>query len=161
EYRHDSVYNGPMVTIDLGDGEIAATAYHPFWVIRGENLADRSPPEHIDANEDRGGALAGRWVNSHDLRVGDVVFLRTHRPVTVRRVGQHNDQRPVCNLTIRGLHTFAVGEMQVLVHNTSASGGPPNGGKPDRMSPGNLEKARELSRKIENQKKRIERWRAL
>jgi hypothetical protein len=40
--------------------------------------------------------------------------------------------RPVCNLTVQGLHAFAVGEMQVLVHNTSGTGGigqPPQGAK--------------------------------
>jgi hypothetical protein len=39
---------------------------------------------------------------------------------------------PVCNLTVQGLHTLAVGKMQVLVHNTSGTGGigqPPQGAK--------------------------------
>ena len=38
-------------------------------------------------------------------------------------------QTPVCNLTVEGLHTFAVGEMQALVHNSSGTVGEPTGGE--------------------------------
>lgn len=72
-------------------------------------------------DEDQGGSLPGRWVNSHDLREGDVIFLKGRGPVTLRRVVQRHEQMPVCNLTVEELHTFAVGEMQVLVHNTSGT----------------------------------------
>jgi hypothetical protein len=121
ECRHDSDYHGPMVALDVGVGEVTATAYHPFWVIEGQDLENRPALRHVDVNEDRGKSLPGRWVNSHDLREGDVLFLRDRGRVTVRRVMQHHERRPVCNLTVEGLHTFAVGEMQVLVHNTSGS----------------------------------------
>ena len=33
----------------------------------------------------------------------------------------HDERTAVCNLTVRGLHTFAVGRGQVLVHNASGS----------------------------------------
>jgi hypothetical protein len=124
ECRHDANYDGPLVTLDVGVGEVRATAYHPFWVVEGQDLENRPALRHVDVNEDRGESLSGRWVNSHDLREGDVVFLRGHGPVTVRRVMQRHEQTPVCNLTVQGLHTFAVGEMQVLVHNTSGTSGP-------------------------------------
>src|SRR5207253_2517421 len=29
EYRHDANYDGPLVTIDIGVGEVTTTAYHP------------------------------------------------------------------------------------------------------------------------------------
>jgi hypothetical protein len=67
ECRHDANYHEPLVTIDLGDGEVTATVYHPFWVIQGDGLADRPTPRHVRPDEDQGGSLAGRWVNSHDL----------------------------------------------------------------------------------------------
>jgi hypothetical protein len=41
---------------------------------------------------------------------------------------RHDEQMPVCNLTVQDLHTFAVGQEQVLVHNTSGTGG--GGGEP-------------------------------
>jgi hypothetical protein len=58
-------------------------------------------------------------VNSHDLQEGDVVFMRGHGPVAIHRVMQRHEETLVCNLTVQGLHTFAVGDMQILVHNTS------------------------------------------
>lgn len=111
-------------TLDVGVGEVRATAYHPFWVVEGEDLENRPALRHVDVSEDRGESLPGRWVNSHELREGDVVFLRGRGPVTVRRVRQQDERTPVCNLTVVGLHTFAVGEAQVLVHNTSGSFAP-------------------------------------
>jgi hypothetical protein len=132
ECRHDANYDGPLVTLYADGGKVTATAYHPFWVIHGDDLANRPTPRHVGPDEDQGGSLPGRWVNSHDLREGDVVFLKGHGPTTLRRVVQRHEQTPVCNLTVQGLHTFAVGEMQVLVHNTSGTGGigqPPQGAK--------------------------------
>jgi hypothetical protein len=120
--RHDAEYDGPLVTLDIGVGEVTATAYHPIWVVEGQDLESRPALRRVDVNEDRGKSLPGRWVNSHDLREGDVLFLRGRGSVTVRRVMQRPERTPVCNLTVRELHTFAVGEAQVLVHNTSSSG---------------------------------------
>ncbi|MFQ3594036.1 MAG: RHS repeat-associated core domain-containing protein, partial [Gemmataceae bacterium] len=125
ECRHDAEYDGPLVTLDVGVGEVTATAYHPFWVVEGQDLESRPALRHVDVSEDRDEALPGRWVNSHDLREGDVVFLRDRGPVTVRRVWQRSERTPVCNLTVQGLHTFAVGEMQILVHNMSGTSGQP------------------------------------
>jgi hypothetical protein len=125
ECRHGANYDGPLVTLHADVGQVTATAYHPFWVIQGDDLANRPTPRHVGPDEDQGGSLPGRWVNSHDLREGDVVFLKGHGPTTLRRVVQRHEQTPVCNLTIEELHTFAVGEMQVLVHNTSGTSGQP------------------------------------
>jgi hypothetical protein len=123
EARHDAFFTGPLVTLESDAGEVTATALHPFWVVAGPDLENRPAPRHIDADADRGGSLAGRWVNSDDLREGDVLFLRGAGLVTVRRVRQRPEwMTPVCNLTVQGLHTFAVGEMQALVHNISGSG---------------------------------------
>jgi hypothetical protein len=138
EFRHDANYHGALVTLDVGVGEVTATAYHPFWVVEGEDLENRSAPRLVEISEDRGGSLSGRWVNSHDLRVGDVAFLRGSGPATVRRIWQRQVKTPVCNLTIRGLHSFAVGQNQVLVHNTSGTGGAPNGGGGQHLTPAQI-----------------------
>ncbi len=129
ECRHDANYDGPLVTLYADRGQVTATAYHPFWVIQGDDLASRPTPRHVGPVEDQGGSLPGRWVDSHDLREGDVVFLKGRGPVTIWRVVQRHEQTPVCNLTVEELHTFAVGEMQVLVHNASGTGGMPQIGK--------------------------------
>ena len=41
ECRHDSQYNGALITLGLGVDEVTATAYHPFWVAEGEDLENR------------------------------------------------------------------------------------------------------------------------
>lgn len=123
ECRHDAEYDGLLVTLDLGKGEVTATAYHPFWVVSGEYLEARPIPRHVAVDEDLGGMLAGRWVNSHDVRTGDVVFLRGCGPVEVVRAYHRPARTPVCNLTVEELHSFAVGEVQALVHNTSGTAG--------------------------------------
>jgi hypothetical protein len=122
ECRHDRDYDGLLVTIDLGLSQVTATAYHPFWVMQGSELENRPALSDIGADEDRGKSLPGRWVNSHDLREGDVVFLREHGPARIRRVIRRYERTPVSNLTVKELHTFAVGESQVVVHNTSGTG---------------------------------------
>ena len=127
ECRHDASYDGGLVTVDVGVGEVTATAYHPFWVVDGQDLETCPALRHVDVSEDRGRSLPGRWVNSHDLREGHAVYLRDGGPVTVCRVVQRREPTPVavCNLTVRGLHTFAVGHNQLLVHNTSGTSGQP------------------------------------
>jgi hypothetical protein len=49
--RTDAAYAGPMVTLDVGLGEVTATAMHPFWVVRGEDLENRPKPGHSEISE--------------------------------------------------------------------------------------------------------------
>jgi RHS repeat-associated protein len=121
EARHDSQYVGQLVTLHVEMGEVTATAHHPVWVVSGELLGARPVCRELAPTEDQGGLLDGRWVNSHEVRAGDVVFLREHGRAKVERVVLRDEQTPVCNLTVRNLHTFTVGQIGVLVHNTSGS----------------------------------------
>jgi RHS repeat-associated protein len=122
ECRHDTSYDGLIVGLEVDGIEVTSTAHHPFWVVEGHDLENRPDLQHVDTDEDRGKSLLGRWVNSHDLRVGDVIVLRADSgQAKIRRIVQRSAQIQVCNLTIRDLHTFAVGGMQALVHNSSAS----------------------------------------
>ncbi|HVS36831.1 MAG TPA: RHS repeat-associated core domain-containing protein [Gemmataceae bacterium] len=109
--------DGLLITLDLGVEEVTATDDHPFWVITGQGLRERPTPRHIGACEDTDGSLPGRWVDAHDLREGDMVFLRSAGPQMIRRVWARHVRTPVCNLTVKELHNFAVGNTQVLVHN--------------------------------------------
>ena len=117
---HENIYDGPLFTIATESGTIRATIYHPFWVLDGLDLGERATPRELDDREDQGLALPGRWVNSHELRCGDLLIGRDGRPRPVLRVAQE----PVSgflthNLTVDDDHTFAVGADAVLVHNTS------------------------------------------
>jgi RHS repeat-associated protein/uncharacterized repeat protein (TIGR01451 family) len=123
--RHESIYDGALVTLDVGHEELTATADHPFWVLEGEGLTMRPRPRHVGPRDDAGGLLPGRWVDSKDLQEGDVLFLRSAGARDVRRVTQCRKRTPVCNLTVEELHNFAVGEARILVHNLSHVKPPP------------------------------------
>ncbi|MFM9962656.1 MAG: Hint domain-containing protein [Planctomycetaceae bacterium] len=116
--RHNNVYSGQMVSLVVGEARIEVTAKHPFGVIEGEKLTQRQHPGHLQTGEDQGRSIPGRWVDSHELQVGDVLVGRDGRPHQVQRVAIRDAQQaPVCNLTIRDHHSFAVSDESVLVHN--------------------------------------------
>jgi len=118
--RHDSLYNGPLVAITTDGGTIQTTLYHPFWVLRGSDLHERPTPRELADHEDQGLSLQGRWVNSHELRAGDVLIGRDGSPQIVLHIAQQYEELyPVSNLTIEENHTFAVGPDAILVHNTA------------------------------------------
>jgi len=118
--RHENLYSGPWVTFSANGENIALTANHPIWVVDGDGLSDRAAPEHLDIREDEGKSLVGRWINSQDLRVGDVLLSRTGGNLVIERVEVSDSvNAPVCNLTVRDYHTFLVGADELLAHNLS------------------------------------------
>jgi hypothetical protein len=116
---HESIYEGPLLTITTEAGSVRCTIYHPFWVIAGRDLSERSTPRELAENEDQGLSLDGRWVNSHELRCGDRLIGHDGKLRTVLKIEQdYVSAFLVHNLTIDDQHTFAVGPDAVLVHNT-------------------------------------------
>ena len=83
-----------VYTLHVGVGEVLETTdEHPFWVVgRG-------------------------WVEVEDLRPGDI--LTTYEGQELRLVAVERQERSlrVYNFEVRGLHTYFVGDAQVLVHN--------------------------------------------
>ena len=145
EVCHRNLYQGSLIEISTKHGTVVATAYHPFWVLEGHDLANRPRPRKLADTEDEGLALRGRWVNSHDLMAGDLIYSTEGRELRVLKIVQtYEEQFEVCNLTIAQNHSFAVGNDGVLVHNT---GGCPKatvgglgypGSMPGRLSGGKL-----------------------
>ncbi|MFJ9393117.1 colicin E3/pyocin S6 family cytotoxin, partial [Nocardioides sp. NPDC101246] len=91
-----------MVAVRLADGTtIDATDEHPFWV----------------TNRGDSGASGGSWVDAIDLRFGDRLVTNEDRQVLVVSAGVAARDLMAYNLTIEGLHTFFVSEIDVLVHN--------------------------------------------
>jgi hypothetical protein len=116
--RLDNTYSGPVVSITVDNTTIEATAYHPFWVIDGRDLQERSKPRELQEHEDEGHSLPGRWVNSHELRAGDCIITRSGTRAVITEIRQRfDDAFPVSNLSIIGHHNYAVGDVGVLVHN--------------------------------------------
>jgi RHS repeat-associated protein len=128
-------HQGPMATIQVLGEMIRATGGHPFWVVRGEGLAQRPKPIRIAAYE-AGGRLEGRWVLARDLQPGDIVLLRGIGMMPVESVRLDEVEERVYNFHVAELQNYAVGGCGVLVHNTndvtldvgamSASGGRPS-----------------------------------
>ena len=125
ECRHDANYDGLLVTLHADAGKVTATAYHPFWVIQGDDLVSRSTPRHVGPTRTR--AVRSRPVGELPRTAGRRCHLlegawagdrSAGRAATRADAGVQPDRRD--------LHTFAVGEMQVLVHNQSGS--TPTGG---------------------------------
>jgi len=112
-----------VLTLATDSGTMRTTVYHPFWVERGRDLGERSVPRELSPVEDQGFSLEGRWGNSHELCVGDVLIGQDGSRRALLRIEQEfKSAFPVNNLTIDEDHTFAVGPDGVLVHNTDGCG---------------------------------------
>jgi hypothetical protein len=61
----------------------------------------------------------GRWVDAIDLRVGDVLLLRSGEQAAIISLVIRHARLPVYNFHVEELHCYAVGHVQVLVHNNS------------------------------------------
>lgn len=70
-----------MLSLEDGGEPVRTTVYHPFWVLSGRDLTERSAPRELKAHESEGQSLPGRWVNSHELRAGDMIQTRQAAPL--------------------------------------------------------------------------------
>jgi hypothetical protein len=117
---HKNLYSGLWCRIRTAGGMIEATAHHPIWVEDGVELESRPKPVHFLTNEDIRSNLNGRWVNSHELRVGDRLQSHDGLAVYVEAIEFETvEDKVVCNLTVEGVHTFAIGDDAILAHNKS------------------------------------------
>ncbi|HXG10998.1 MAG TPA: hypothetical protein VNK04_14660 [Gemmataceae bacterium] len=105
-----------LTTVQFADGDaLTGTDGHPFWVIEGEELAGRPRGDH--GADEPPGPTPGSWVAMAALRVGDVVLTRQGRPTRVVAIATRREAVPVYNIEVAGLHSYAVGDRGVLVHN--------------------------------------------
>ncbi len=109
-------YDGPLYRISFGAESVEATSTHPFWVIAGENLADRPAPSHVPTEEDWS-AIEGRWVDAEDLVDGDRLRMRNGEDLSIDTITSRVGQLQVFNLEVSGGHSYTVGRSGVLVHN--------------------------------------------
>ena len=117
-----SQFSGKFVRVAIGGELVECTAYHPFWIISGEDLDSRPVPRELKRGEDEGLGTQGRWVNSHDLKVGDCVLAGESASLVVESITVSDvEHLDVCNLTISKTHVYTVGDSGAVVHNTSGS----------------------------------------
>jgi hypothetical protein len=134
------LHQGTMATIQVQGVTLRATGGHPFWVVRGKDLAARPKPVRIAAYE-LGGRLEGRWVLARDLRAGDAVLLRPGEVVALESVRLDEVEERVYNFHVAELQNYAVGECGVLVHNTNDPPGLGNISHPEPISFGQATRA--------------------
>jgi hypothetical protein len=116
-----SRHQGRSAFVTAAGATVEATFRHPFWVVRGEQLAERPRLQHLPMVP-AGATTPGRWVDAGDLRVGDELLLRGDRIERVEAMRYGMLDVEVYNLDVEGLHCYAVGPNEVLVHNNN--GGP-------------------------------------
>jgi Pretoxin HINT domain len=111
---------GNLVSVTVAGEVIKSTGHHPWWVIRGEGLSGRPKPDHVPGNPDGYGG-SGRWVDAIDLRVGDVLLLRSGEHAAISSLVVHYTRLTVYNFHVEELNCYAVGIAQILVHNNSVA----------------------------------------
>ena len=79
-------HDGTSATITVADEAIEATFLHPFWVVHGDDLANRPIRGHLPRVLE-GTTTPGRWVDAGDVRVGDELLLRDGEFCPFRRFG--------------------------------------------------------------------------
>jgi hypothetical protein len=110
---------GTMVRLDLGTGSVLATDQHPVWVVTGADLGARPAVAELPADE-QGLTEDGRWVAAIHVRAGDTLLLADGSTAVVAAVATDYREQTVYTLTVANAHTFAVGDMGLLVHNGPA-----------------------------------------
>ena len=99
---HVWVHDDDLVDLHTSHGTVSTTADHPFW-----------------------GAGEARWMRADELRSGSLLADVAGEDVTVTGFDGSDGRRgPAYNLTVEGLHTYAVGvgDAAVVVHNTCPTG---------------------------------------
>lgn len=119
EKRHDNLYSGMWITLVLEYDRIEVTAGHPFWVVEGDRLQQRSRSRESDRTKDLTTTFPGRWLDSDELQAGDFIASRVGPSRRIERIEKREVQdQAVCNLTICGHHNFTVGMCGLLAHNS-------------------------------------------
>jgi hypothetical protein len=115
---HRNLYSGNLYTVRTGESHFRATVGHPVFVVRGADLELRPWPRQLSLTAESHSFAFGRWVNTEDLLVGDVLIGVDGAEHAVSEITAINViDEPVYNLTVEGHHSFAVGEQGLLVHN--------------------------------------------
>jgi hypothetical protein len=129
-------YEGISTFVTVLDDTIESTFRHPYWVVRGEDLANRPRLDHMPSVADRT-TIAGRWVDAGDLKVGDELLLRDGRILPVQSVRHSRFDGDMYNIEVDEFNCYAVGRNSVLVHNQAEC--PPPGNGPGNSVPDTLE----------------------
>ena len=110
-------HDGTLVKVFVAGGAIESTYHHPYWVVEGQDLAERPEPDHVRAATVRDAIVPGRWVDAGDLRIDDVLLLQDGGRLPITEIILRQATCRVYNLAVEGLRNYAVGLNSVLAHN--------------------------------------------
>ena len=114
--RHSIHFAGDMITIQAGGDVLRATGNHPFYVLKGEELASRPQPVDVPA-EEFSTTGTGRWVEARALVKGDVLLTLNSGSLKVTGLTCKEENTEVYNLMVEDNHNYAVNREGFLVHN--------------------------------------------
>ncbi len=114
-FVHDD-YHADLVHVTVGGDTIQGTMLHPFWVISGKDLDERTIRSHLEQPPE-GSQIPGRWVDATDLKIGDQLLLRDGSQGVIENVRHEHVNTTVYNFAVADLRCYAVGQHQILVHN--------------------------------------------
>ena len=120
------LFEGDMVTIELGSANIVASGNHSFYVERGNQLDLRPKPQEVPIAE-QSNSGSGRWIEARHLEVGDLLKTKGGESLTISSVSKRDETQEVYHLEVERYHNFAVHRSGILVH---------NGGKGESASEG-------------------------
>jgi hypothetical protein len=112
-------YVGDVVAVQFEEETINATGGHPFWVIEGSDLETRPLCDCLPCTE-QNLSPNGRWVYARDLQIGDKIQSRANDLQKVLGLTIEITETLVYNFLVDDLHNYAVGNSDLLVHNTNS-----------------------------------------
>jgi Intein splicing domain len=112
------IHTGTMATIQVRGEVIRATGGHPFWVVRGEQLARRPLPKRIQAYQ-AGALVPCPQITSQNPSAFQEVLLRHGEVVAIESVRLDDVEEMVYNFHVAELQNYAVGDCGILVHNAN------------------------------------------
>ena len=114
--RDSHVYEGELISIELGGMSIEATGNHPFLVADGSSLDSRPIPIDVPSGQPTETAI-GRWVAARDLREGDRLLAKNLAAPMVSQLRRRQLRTTVYNLTVPEHDNYAVHHAAIVVHN--------------------------------------------
>jgi hypothetical protein len=101
-------------------------------VLRGKELENRPLCDCLPVCDQKI-TPNGRWVYARDLRIDDVVRSHSFGTQKISALELSMTETLMYNFLVDDLHNYAVGENEILVHNTNS---PPKSERPQRTGAG-------------------------
>lgn len=111
--------NTYTITVEDADNKtfaMAVTGEHPVWVSGdSETIAPRREAQIGNQGDIEFGE--GAWLRAKDLKQNDRLLSLDGSELYVKHIQIHQGNFTVYNITVEGLHNYAVTDAKIIVHN--------------------------------------------